>query len=233
MRQVFIETDNVSKFRRAVATMEDMEHGQPGIAVCWGQAGRGKTVAVQNYYSEHGGVYLYVWQDWTQCAFLQGLCFEICGQRPRSANDCKIKIVAALSKEPQTIFVDEADKLSVARINDLRDIHELTGSSIVLVGEEELPALLGQQRRVWSRVVQEVVFGPISESDVAMYGMDAADLRIPARECKLIVKKTDGDFRLVRNMFQMLENAAKARDTDTVDEAMVMDVLKHRSWRRS
>ena len=43
MRSVFVETGNVTAFRRAVLAVEDTERGQPGIVVAWGQAGRGKT----------------------------------------------------------------------------------------------------------------------------------------------------------------------------------------------
>lgn len=233
MRPIFVETGNVSRFRQAMTALEDMEKGQLGIALCWGQAGRGKTFAVQNHHAVHGGVYLRVWEDWSQHSFMQALAFEVTGQRPHGANNCKVRVVEALGAAPQTIYVDEADRLHIKRIEDLRDIHDLTGCPVVLVGEEELLGLFGERRRIWSRVTQEVRFGPVNESDVAMYAMEAAALAVPPVVCKVIVARTDGDFRLVHTMVQLLEQAAKARATDTVDETMVADVLKRRSWRRS
>ncbi|WP_319543190.1 ATP-binding protein [uncultured Pseudodesulfovibrio sp.] len=233
MRQTFIKTDNVIRFQTAVSRMEDRENGQPGIALVWGQAGRGKTVALENYYSEHGGVYIDVWEDWTQAAFLQALCFEVCGLRPRGSNLCKVKIVEHLQKDPRTIFVDEADRLHIKRIEDLRDIHRATGCSVVLVGEEELIGLLGERRRIWSRVTEEIEFRPVSPMDVIQYGVHAADLDVTQDACSLIVKNSDGDFRLVRNMMQMLEQAAKAKETNVADAPMVQAVVKTRSWRRS
>lgn len=233
MKNVFIETENVTRFQSSVARLEDMENGQPGIALAWGQAGRGKTWALDNYYAENGGVRIDVWEDWTQAAFLQALCFEVCGLRPRGVNVCKVKIVEALQKHPRTIFVDEADRLHIKRIEDLRDIHRASGCSIVLVGEEELLGLLGERRRIWSRVTQEIEFRPVTSEDIVHYALIAGDLDVTPESCSLIAQHTDGDFRLVRNMVQMLEQAAKAKQTSVVDTPMVRAVIKTRSWRRS
>lgn len=233
MKSVFLETDNVTSFRAAVQNMEDPQHGQPGIMLAWGQAGRGKTFAARNYHSMNGGVYISVWQDWTQAAFLQQLCFEVCGLRPRGSNSCKLKIVEHLEREPRTIFVDEADRLHVLRIEDLRDIHEATGAPIVLVGEEELLGLLSDRRRVWSRVVQEQQFQPITIDDITLYALDAADLTLTPGAAARMRKASDGDFRLVRNMVLHLEQASRARESGAVDEALVENILTQRSWRRS
>ncbi|WP_027179886.1 AAA family ATPase [Maridesulfovibrio bastinii] len=230
MKNVFIETSNVSTFRSAIRKVEDTEKGQPGLVVAHGRAGRGKTMAALNYHAVHGGIYLRAWERWTQTAFLQALCFEVCGMRPRSANNCKRKIMEMLDKEIQTVFIDEADRLNIGRIEDLRDIHDETGAPIVIIGEEELQGLLGERRRIWSRVTQDVVFGPVIDEDVALFGLDAAGLDIEAFACQQIVKKADGDFRLVRNIIQVLEQVAIARETNLVTTSMVEDVLRQRKW---
>ena len=226
MKTAFIETENVSRFRKAVGVVEDLEKGQPGFMVAHGRAGRGKTFAAQNYYAEHGGIYIQVWQDWTQAAFLQALCFEVNGTRPRSSNTCKIRIVEDLNKEKRTIFVDEADRLHVRRLEDLRDIHEATGSPIVLIGEEELLGLVSSQRRLWSRVTQEVKFGSVSQTDIITFGLEAADLVIEPDASDLIKVRSGGDFRLVRNIVQDLEDMARARETNTITAKMVRALPK-------
>lgn len=233
MRHTFIETDNVARFRTAVSRLEDVDNGQPGIALAWGRAGRGKTLAVENYFSTHGGIYIDVWEGWTQAAFLQAVCFEVTGLRPRGANLCKVKIVDSLQKNPRTIFVDEADRLHIKRIEDLRDIHRATGCSVVLVGEEELLGLLSERRRIWSRVTQEVEFGPVTPEDIVVFAFEAAALDVTPEACALINQHSDGDFRLVRNMVQQLEVAAKAKNTDTADAPMVKAIVKTRSRRRA
>ncbi len=232
MKSIFVETTNVSKFRAACLSLEDTERGQPGIGLAWGQAGRGKTFAAQNYHSERGGVFLRAWEGWTQTAFLSALCFEVCGVRPRSANGCKVKIMHALNQDRRTVFIDEADRLHISRIEDLRDIHDETGCPIVLIGEEELIGALGERRRIWSRVTQEVKFEPSTETDIIIYSLEAADLDIDPEAAAFMRRQSDGDFRLIHSMTVLLEQAAKARQTSTINVSMVHDVVAKRSWRR-
>lgn len=226
MRTVFLETLNVSRFRKAVQLAEDLEKGQPGFVLAYGRAGRGKTFAAQNYYSERGGVYLSVWEDWTQAAFLQALCFEVKGVRHRSANVNKISIVEELEREKRTIFIDEADRLHVKRLEDLRDIYEATGCPVVLIGEEELIHLVSTRTRLYSRVVEEVKFEPVATEEIIAFGLKAADLSISQGAANLIKKRSSGDFRVVRNMIQDLEQMAKAKETSNVDEKMVRALPK-------
>ncbi len=240
MKSVFVETSNVTAFRRAVLTVEDTERGQPGIVVAWGQAGRGKTFAARNSHAERGGVYLSAWEGMTQAAFLARLCRETTGDKtaPRSAHACKVRIIETLVKrrdqgQVASIYMDEADRLAIGRINDLRDIHNETGCAVILIGEEELIGLLSNQRRIWSRVTQEVAFAPVDEADIAAFALESADLDMTDEACALVRATSDGDMRLVRNMVQLLEQAAKARETNIADAAMVKAVQKLRSWRRA
>ena len=134
--------------------------------------------------------------------------------------------------EQMNIIVDEADRLAIGRIEDLRDILEMTGAPIILIGEEGIFGLLSERRRIWSRVAHEVEFGPISAAEEAMYAMKAAALDIPAELCGSIAERAEGDFRLVRNMMLLLEKAAKAAENFIVDATMLDGVLSARSWRR-
>lgn len=92
--------------------------------------------------------------------------------------------------------------------------------------------MLSERRRVWSRVAHEVEFGPISPSEIALYAMKAAGLDIPAELCKRIAERTEGDFRLVRNMMLLLEQSAKAAENLKIDAAMLEEAFAARPWRR-
>lgn len=232
-RDVFIETRNVLEFRQKVRSLEDSLHGEPGFALVYGQAGRGKTETTRNYHAMTGGIFLRVMQGWTQNAFLQELCYQVCGVRPRRSAACKTQIIEALDSMPQTIFVDEADRLHVDRIEDLRDIFDITGVPVVLIGEEELRGLLSRRRRIWSRVKQVVEFGAVAEEDVAILTDEAAGLDIEPDACAQIVRHADGDFRLVWSFIGHLEKAARVHEIQVVDTALVSKVTKQvANWRR-
>lgn len=221
MRNIFVATRNVAAFRSALGLLEDTQKGQPGLGVIHGRAGRGKTLAAVNYHSEQGGIYLRVWQNWTQNAFLQALSFEAAGVRLHGAQANKVRIIEALNAERRTIFVDEADRLHPGRVEDLRDIHDETGCPVVLIGEEGLHATLHARRRLWSRVTQAVEFGPVSDEDVMVFALQAANLRLTPEAVSLTSKKAEGDFRLVYRLVQQLEQAARAMETDEITADMV------------
>lgn len=223
-QDVFIKTDNVLRAWEAIMQVEDVQKGQPGLCLFHGSAGRGKTVAVENYYTLNGGVYLRVWQDWTQNAFMQALCFKVTGRRVGPTQRCKEAVCESLDNDRRTLFVDEADRLHLARIEDLRDIHDSTGCPVILVGEEELKHLIDQKSRVSSRVTAEVEFGPVSGLDISMYAEMAAGLDLGNEEAELLSKRTNGDFRLVHNGMIQLEQMAKAAQSKTVTMKMVENV---------
>ena len=235
MRDVIIPTNATARFNTAVDAVVDAGRGTSGFILAYGQAGRGKSVAADQYHYQRGGAYIRVWEGWTQAAFLQRVLFEVRGKNgdlPRmSADRCKQTVVDLLEKDRKPIFVDEADRLAIGRIEDLRDILEMTGAPIILIGEEGIFGLLSERRRIWSRVAHEVEFGPISAAE-AMYAMKAAALDIPAELCGSIAERAEGDFRLVRNMMLLLEKAAKAAENFIVDATMLDGVLSARSWRR-
>ncbi|MGE4552905.1 MAG: AAA family ATPase [Desulfovibrionaceae bacterium] len=220
---VFIETENVSRFRAVMRQALDTERGRPGMVCVWGSAGLGKTLAAEQFYAQHGGAYVRVWEDWTQQAMLQAICYELTGSRPHGADRCKWRIVEALHDAPRVIYVDEADRLHMRRIEDLRDIYVYTGTPIVLIGEPGLPVKLSAHARVDDRIPAEyrVEFQGITATDVLLYAQEAAGLALTPEACALTAKTTKGNFRRVHNMLLSLEQAAAAAETVEVDAEMV------------
>lgn len=224
---VFIETDNVTLFRAALRQAEDTERGRPGMVAVWGEAGVGKTLAAHSMYAQHGGVFLRVVGGLTAHALLQALCWELRGSRPHGAQRCMAEILRALEEAPATIYVDEADRLRVELIDMLRDIYDLTGAPVVLIGEQHLPGKLAQLSRIDDRIPEEyrVAMTGITTGDVALYAMEAADLALSPAACALLHKQARGNFRRVHNLLLTVEAAARAAGTDSVDLPLVQAAL--------
>ena len=154
MRDVIITTDAMARFNAATDEILESGKAMSGFILAYGQAGRGKSVAADQYHIDRGGAYVRVWQGWSQTAFLQRLLFEVRGKdtdMPRHTGQrCKEMIVEhRRNGEMRPIFIDEADRLKIDRIEDLRDIHEMTGVPVVLIGEEGLLDMLSNRRRIW------------------------------------------------------------------------------------
>lgn len=220
---IFIETENVNRFESVMRQALDTEKGRPGMVCVYSAAGLGKTLAAERHYAQHGGAYVRVWEDWTQQAMLQAICFELTGTRPHGADRCKWAIVEALADNRRVIYVDEADRLNIRRIEDLRDIYVYTGTPIVLIGELGLPTTLAGRARVDDRIPSEyrVEFTGISSTDVMLYAQESAGLSLTPEACAQVAKATKGNFRRVHNMMLSLEQAALAAETVEINAEMV------------
>lgn len=226
MKATFIETGNVQRFRKAVSMAMDTEKGRPGMVSAWGEAGSGKTEAAQALYADYGH-YLRAMEGVTQCAFLQDLCFEIKGSRPHGSHRCKTEIIATLESSHEPIFVDEADRLDIRRIEDLRDIYDLTGCPVVLIGEAGLPTKLEARSRIIDRIPEEfrVPFGTIERQDVTLFALEAADLTLSPEASAFIHSAAKGNFRRVHNIVLSVESAARVAGSGNVSADMVKAVI--------
>ncbi len=222
MKNVFLETQNVRKFREAADVLSDIEKGQPGLCVVYGRAGRGKTVCSREFAVRTGAIYIRVLEDWTPKSMLAAICYEINGSRPHSVERCKNFLFSMLDQHSRCILVDEADRFKNAgMIEHFRDIHDMTGVPVILIGEHSLYSKLSSKRRLWSRITQTVEFGPVMTEDIMLFGVKAADLKIAPGAAKAIEQRSEGDFRLIWQDVRSLKSMARAAGTIEVNIDMV------------
>lgn len=217
-KDTFVETYSVIALRNAVSGAFDAGEGQPAMVMTFGEPGTGKTKAARSLYAEHGGIYLRALEGMTQNAFLQAICFELDGTTPHGSARAKQAILSQLRDEPCPVFVDEADRLHVSRLEDLRDIHDVTGSPIVLIGEMGLPTRVKARERINDRIPAafRVEFGAITMQDVLFFAKEAADLVLTPEAASVVYATTKGNFRRVYNAVLSLEGAAKAASSNEI-----------------
>lgn len=216
-REVFIETQNVNNFRQAAHKLVNRDRLQPGFLVVEGQSGRGKSFAANNWYSVHGGIYFRVWESMSQHAFLQQLSFEITGARLHGSHNCKRAIIDKLRTDPRTVIVDEADRLALPRLEDLRDINEATEAAMILIGEVGFLTTLAAKDRIYSRVAEVVKFEPIGRNDISLYAAQVADLKLSPEVVAKLAAKSDGSFRMVHNFVLKIAEFAEANGLTAIE----------------
>jgi DNA transposition AAA+ family ATPase len=209
-REVFIETNNVSNFRQAAHRLASRHRLQPGFLVIEGKSGRGKSFAAHNWFSVHGGVYFRAWEGMSQHAFLQELSFEVTAVRPHGSHNCKRAIIDKLRVSPHPVIVDEADRLALGRLEDLRDINEASDAAMILIGEVGLLGRLAAKDRIYSRVAEVVNFEPINKSDITLYAAQMADLKLDADAAAQLATKSEGSFRMIHNYIIQIAEFAEA-----------------------
>jgi len=226
MKNVFVHTQNVKNF---IGVLHEAEKsaGEPCLLVFHGQAGRGKTSAAQFFAAQEGWTYCRALKGWTELWMLQDLCFELqIDPVPKRKKAAFEAIRDVLHREPRTVLVDEADKLSDALIEWVRDLADVTFCPFALVGEKLILHKMKRERRIWSRTLRAVEFGPITTKDILFFAKESGGMAITADQGELIRDASEGDFRLVKRDLGSLEEIIKANPGNAVTDEMVKLAIK-------
>lgn len=221
-RDVFIETSNVTRFGRAMDVLCDTQKGEAGMCVVEGASGRGKTLTSNEWHANNNSIFLRVLEGWTQFEFLRELTWELVGIRPGSRGKCRQELRDCLGDRPQPIIVDEADRLALQRIEDLRDIHDLTGSPVIMIGEEGFYNKINGKKRVQSRITQLVKFSPVISDDVVLFAHKSIGVALAPEAADWLTKKAGGCFRDIFGYMYKIEDWAKAQGTNQIS----LDIIK-------
>jgi DNA transposition AAA+ family ATPase len=148
---------NVAAFMAMTMRLCGRDPHLPGIGVCHGHSGYGKTYASIFAQNKTRAVRVEVGDSWTRRTLLSAILREM-GMAPKSRiaiADMAEQAIAALGDDPtRPLFIDEADKLvDKGMIEIVRELHEHAGAPIVLIGEEQLPSKLLAFERVHNRVL--------------------------------------------------------------------------------
>ena len=119
--------------------------------------------------------------------------------------------------------MDEADGLSLKEhLNPLRGINEVCQMPVIFVGEEKLPEVLREERRLWHRVRRVVTFTDITLADLILFWKEAVGLSLSKNVAEALYRRCGGDFRLVVGD---AENACRLMNALQVAE-MTMEIVE-------
>ena len=129
----------------------------PGMAVFYGPSGHGKTVAGHYVGNRLNAVVVECRSTWAKKDLCAAILKEM-GHRPKGRiHDMSEKIAETLVMDDRVLIVDEADFLIQKKmIEILRDIHEMSKTPVILIGEEQLPQKLTAWERIHNRVLDWV-----------------------------------------------------------------------------
>jgi hypothetical protein len=213
----------------AMMEMLELGAGEGRFGLIYGPAGRGKSRTTAAWAANTGSVHLLMLPIWStsELGFLQALCRELgVMQAPATKNACFTEAVDRLVGQPKPVFLDEMD-MTPRHLNLVRALAELTGAAFMLIGEAELPAVMSQNKRVWSRVFQVLRFEPVGARDIITYGREAAGLEMEVTAAAELNKSEGGeDWRVIKRTMIDLVGLANAKRTRQVTVEMVCQVLK-------
>ena len=180
MRDDMAMTKNVKRFLAAVRELNDRPMGVEGMAILWGEPGEGKSTTVAFACNTLDGIYLRANACWNVTSMLESLMIELGLPEGRRKSVMMKDAMAKLSEHIRPIFVDEADYLFIYAnmLDTLRDIYDVTGCPVVLIGMEHFARKVQVKGKFARRITQWVEFCGIDEEDARTVVNDLCDVDV-------------------------------------------------------
>lgn len=225
----FIKTKNVRTFETMMEGLllarGKRGEGDERLGCVSGRAGRGKTRTVQTWAARNGCAYVETVAIWSELDFLKNLAKDLRlsmdipeGMIPGRRGVCFDLVVDLMLASGRPVFIDEIERFGQRFIEIVRDLAKITGGVIVMIGEEELPHLLNQNRRSMSRTYRQMVFEPVSPSDIITYVGQCTGLQLTEESTTIMHKASGGDLRIVkRDTINLAHVAARLLRSGPVD----------------
>jgi len=190
---------NVSLFRELMQRVQGRAAHLPGMATFHGPSGYGKTFAATYAAHKARAFYVEVGETWTRKKFCQALLTELGGNPRGSVADLVEQIIERLSLVQRPVIIDEADHVVKRGYIDLiREIHDKTTGTIILIGEELLPHKLLAFERVHNRMLDWGQAEPAGADDAGhLARLFAPRVTIHDDLLQRIAQQSDGRVRRI------------------------------------
>lgn len=128
------------------------------------------------------------------------------------------------------IIVDEADRLQLPALEQLRDISDRSNVGLVLIGMPGIEKRMSRYPQLYSRIGFVHQFKPLSNEEVRFVlehrwqelgiKLDPVDFT-DAEAISAVVRITQGNFRLVQRLFNQIERVVEINEVKTITKEVV------------
>lgn len=212
---------NVVRLRDAFDTLTNRNSGIPGMGLIHGATGYGKTTAVAWLVNQVNGVYVRAGANWTPSAMLGAILRELGASRLSTGAAAMVDyIVEQLAQAGRPLFVDEADYLfsyNARMLETLRDIHDTSGSPVVMIGMEGIERKLVHRKQLARRISQWVEFLPADLDDARVVAETVCEVQLTDDLLEHVHTETKGSVGLMVVGMARIESLAKTNGWKKVD----------------
>jgi DNA transposition AAA+ family ATPase len=226
MKEIFLDTDNVTRFNDICAELEDRRSLiGPSLAVVTGPAGRGKSESAKRYAVNSSAVYIPPMITTSPLTLLQEITIDLAKVRPGRMAACLEVIQSEMNRLRRIIIIDEADLLPMKILEMLRNMNERYACPVLLIGEDGLRSRIATRRRLSSRVRRSMDFGAITQPDIVVFFRKSLEKNIEPAVASLIHRHSQGDWRPVLKIAADIERAIEASGLKTIPEDLVKAII--------
>ena len=222
MRKLFVKTHNVKRFIGLMNNLIDKSNEIPKMGLVYGDPGLGKTQTAVWWATKNDAVYVRAQNKMTNKWLLEKIVYELGESPSRKMADLIEQCISHLRLKPQVIIIDEVDYLinRMKIVETLRDLHDLTGAPVVLIGMQESKTKLGKYRHLYDRISEILEFKPFSKEDVEVIVEELSEIKI-SDEAREIFFEKKNRFRQIIKGIALLENLAKTNGLIKIETKQV------------
>jgi DNA transposition AAA+ family ATPase len=221
MRSKIVPISNVARLAEAGDALLNRAPGMPGMGLCYGATGRGKSTAIAWLATRQHGVYVRALAMSTPTSLLETICRELnIAARARIAQTVEA-IVSKLAENGRPLFVDEADYvLGQARLVDtLRDLHDLSSVPVILIGMAGIDRKISLSPQLAGRMAQWVEFQPCTAQDAKQLARELCEVTVADDLLAELHTRAAGSVRNFVVGLGRIEQLARARSTTSIELA--------------
>lgn len=222
MKHITAYTRNVAQASVLFEALINRSPAVPGFGLMDGRPGLGKTFATLKLINSiDNGIYIRAVKLETPTTFLERLLKELSIlDRPRSRMGKYERVVDALSMEQYVVFIDEADYYmdQPELLDVLRDIHDMTSTTVILVGMDKIARKIATLPQLDSRISQRFEFQPADLNDLQIMVEECFENGIQVKDDLLrkVLMETKGNYRLSAIALENIERKAKVDGLNTI-----------------
>jgi DNA transposition AAA+ family ATPase len=198
MREKICLTSNARAFMAAASAVTARDPGLPGILLCSGESGRGKTSICARMAVKTGAIFLTALPIWSPRWMLSKIAEEMGGKATGFLGPMYEFIARELTERPRPIYVDESDSIAEKKelIETLRILHDMTAIPLVLIGMGDFRAKVERRPQLCRRILRAVDFKPSSPDDSRLLATELAEVRLADELIDALHRRSHGSAGL-------------------------------------
>ena len=219
MKKLFVKTKNVKGFTNMMHNLLNINDLTPKMGLIYGDPGLGKTQTAVWWTTRNNAVYVRAKNRMTSKWLLSQIVLELGEMPKRTIPELFEQCVNHLRLKPKIIAVDEIDYLIENKsktVETLRDIHDLAGVPVVLIGMQPARNKLANYRHFYDRISEIFEFKTFSKDDVDIIVDELAEVKVTQEAKDLLFEKTNR-FRQITKGISQLEDLAKTNGLTKID----------------
>ena len=228
MKKAFIKTRNVKNFVSLMENLKKCPANIPKMALVYGGHGLGKSQTILWWATNNDAVYVRANQGMTSRWLLCEIAEEL-GEVPFWHSQETFNLIEQnLKTNPKIIIVDEIDYLiEKSTVETLRDLHDRTGSPIVLVGMGMVDKKISRYKHLEDRIFEKLKFEHFNQNDISEIISQLSDIKF-SEDAIAYLSVQSNQFRQIIKLINKIEKLAKTNNIKEVDEYILKELLNER-----